>query len=64
MLKGGGNCGYQVIARHMSMDEENHILVRSALTHELKTNKHDYFPLFGLDERFEYIMNDLPPSHK
>jgi len=61
-VKGDGNYGYQVIARHMGMNEENHLLVRSALIHELKTNKRDYFPIFRSDERFEYIMNDLHPT--
>jgi hypothetical protein len=55
--KGDCNCGFQVIARNMGMDEENHILV-----HELKTNKRDYLPIFGSEERFQYIMNDLHPS--
>jgi hypothetical protein len=45
----------------MGMDEENHILVRSELIHELKTNKRDYLPIFGSEERFQYIMNDLHP---
>jgi hypothetical protein len=26
-VKGDGNCGLRVIARHMGMDEENHVLV-------------------------------------
>jgi hypothetical protein len=26
-VKGDGNCGFRVIARHMGMDEENHVLV-------------------------------------
>jgi hypothetical protein len=60
-VKGVGNCGYQVISRQMSMDEKNHILVRSSLVHELKTNKRDYMPIFGSEERFEYIMNCLHP---
>jgi hypothetical protein len=52
IVKGNGNCGYWVIARHMCMDEENHVLVRSALIHELKTNKSDYLSMFGSDECF------------
>jgi hypothetical protein len=60
-VKEDGNYGYRVIARHMGMDEENHILVRSALIHELKTNKCDYLPISGLEECFEYIMNGLHP---
>jgi len=60
-VKGDRNCGYWVIARHMSMDEENHVLVHSAFIHELKTNKSDYLPIFDLEERFGYIMNGLHP---
>jgi len=60
-VKMDGNCGFHVIARHMGMDEENHILVRSALIPKLKTNKRDYLPIFGSEEPFQYIMNDLRP---
>jgi len=35
-VKGGGNWEFQLIAIHMGMDEENHVLVHSALIHELK----------------------------
>jgi len=62
-VKGDDNCGCRVIARHMSMDEENHVLVRSALIHMLKTNKCDRLLIFCSDERFEYIMNGLPPTN-
>jgi hypothetical protein len=59
MLRGDGNCGSRGI------DEENHILVHSALIHELKTNKRDYLPIFGSEEHFEYIMNGLhPPTNR
>lgn len=59
IVKEDCNYVYHVIGRHMGMDEENHVLVRSALIHELKTNTCNYFPIFGLEECFEYIMNDL-----
>jgi len=58
-VKGDDNCGYQVVARHLGMDEVNHVLVRRALIHELKTNKGDYLPIFCSEECFEYIMNGL-----
>ncbi|KEH18713.1 hypothetical protein MTR_8g028025 [Medicago truncatula] len=58
------NCGFRVITRHMGIDEGNHTLVHSALIHEFKTKKHDYLPIFDLEERFEYIMNGLlPPTN-
>jgi hypothetical protein len=64
-VKGDGNCGFRVIARHMGMDEENHILVCNALIHELKNHKSDYLPIFGTDERFKFILDDLhPPTSK
>lgn len=61
IVKGGDNCGYWVIARHMGMDEQNHALVRSVLVHELKTIKIDYYSIFGSEERFKYIINGLHP---
>jgi len=42
------------------MDEENHVLVHSALIHELN-NKSDYLLLFGSEKRFKYILNGLHP---
>jgi len=41
------------------MYEKNHIMVKSALIHEFKTNKLDYLSKFGSEEHFEYIMNGL-----
>ena len=58
-VKGDDNCGYQVIARHVGMDEENHILVCSALIHELKNNKSDYLLIFGLDYTLQQIVVEL-----
>jgi len=43
------------------MDEENHVLVRSAFIHELKNHKSDCFPIFGTEERFKYILDGLHP---
>jgi len=60
-VKGDDNFGFRVMARRMDTDEENHLLVRSALIHELKTNILDYLPIFGLEECFQYIMNGLHP---
>jgi len=60
-VKGDDNCGFRVIARHMGMDEENHVLVRSALIHELKNHKSDYLTIFGTEERFKYILDGLHP---
>jgi len=60
-VKWDGNCGFQVIARHMGMDEENHILVRNALIHELKNHKSYYLPIFGTEKRYKYILDGLHP---
>jgi len=30
-VKGDGHCGFRVVARHLGMDEEDHVLVRQAL---------------------------------
>jgi len=56
-VKGDGNCEFRVIARHVSMDEENHVLVRSALIHDMKNNKSAYLSIFGLEGRFQYTLN-------
>jgi len=45
----------------MGMDEENHVLVRSALIHVLKTNKIDYLPIFGSEDSFHSIADGLHP---
>ena len=37
-VKGDGNCGFQVIARHLGMDEEDHVLVHQELIHELRNH--------------------------
>jgi len=58
---GDGNCGFRVIARHKDMDEKNHVLVHSALIHELKNNKSGYFSIFGSEKRFKYILDGLHP---
>lgn len=63
-VKGDGNNGFRVIARHMKMDEENHVLVRHALIHELKTHMSDYFPIFGNEKRFKIILHGLHPPKK
>jgi len=51
-VKGDDNCGFRVIARHMEMDEENHVLVCHAFIHELKSHKSDYLPMFGTEKRY------------
>jgi len=45
----------------MGMNEENHVLVRSALIHEFENNKSDYLPIFGSKKRFKYILDGLHP---
>jgi len=37
-VRGDGNCVFQVIARHMGLDEDSHVLVRHALINELKNH--------------------------
>jgi len=60
-VKRDGNCGFRVIARHLGMDEENYVLVRNELIHELKNHKSDYFPIFGTEKRYKYIVDGLRP---
>jgi len=60
-VKGDDNCGFRIIARHMRMDEENHVLVCHALIHELKNHKSDYLPIFGTEMSFKVILDGLHP---
>jgi len=43
------------------MDEEDHVLVRQALIHELRNQKSDYMPLYDTDGRYNKILNGLHP---
>jgi hypothetical protein len=60
-VKGDGNCGLRVIARHLGMDEENHVLVHHALINELKNHKSDYLPIYDTEKRFKVILDGLHP---
>jgi len=64
-VKGDGNCGFRVIARHLGMDEDNNVLVRHALINELKNHKSDYLPIYGTEKCFKVILDGLhPPTSK
>jgi len=56
-VKGHGHCGFRVIARHLGMDEEYHVLVRQALIHEMRNHKSDYMPIYDTKERYNIILN-------
>jgi len=43
------------------MDEEDHVLVRQELIHELRNHKSDYMPIYGTEMRFKLIFDDLHP---
>ncbi|KEH38186.1 hypothetical protein MTR_2g061890 [Medicago truncatula] len=63
--KGDGNCGFRIIARHMGLNEEDHVLVRRALINELKNHKTDYLPIYGTERRYKLILDGLhPPTSK
>jgi len=64
-VKGDGNCGFRVVARHMGLNEENHVLVRHALINELKNHKSDYMPIYATESRYKLILDGLhPPTSK
>jgi len=64
-VRGDGNCGFRVIARHMGFNEEDHVLVRHALINELKNHKSDYLPIYGTEMRYKLILDGLhPPTSK
>jgi len=60
-VKWDGNCGFRVIARHLGMDEEDHVLVRHSLIHELRNHKSDSMPIYDTEDRYNKIMNGLHP---
>ena len=47
-VKGDGHCGFLVVARHLGMDEEDHVLVHQALIQELRNHKSDYMPIYDM----------------
>jgi hypothetical protein len=64
-VRGDGNCGFWVVARHMRFNEEDHVLVRHALINELKTHKSDYLPIYATESRYKLILDGLhPPTSK
>jgi len=60
-VRGDGNCVFRVIARHMGLDEDSHVLVRHALINELKNHKSDYLPIYDIERRFKLILDGLHP---
>jgi hypothetical protein len=60
-VKGDGHCGFWVVARHLGMDEEDHVLVRQALIQELRNHKSDYMLIYDTEERYNKILNGLYP---
>ena len=58
-VKGDGQCGFWVVARHLEMDEEDHVLVRQALIQELRNHRSDYMPIYDTEERYNKILNGL-----
>jgi len=60
-VKGYGHCGFREIARYLGMDEEDHVLVRQALIHELRNHKSDYMPIYDTEECYNKILNGLHP---
>jgi len=64
-VRGDGNCGFRVVARHMGLKEEDHVLVRHALINELKNHKSDYLPIYATESRYKLILDGLhPPTSK
>jgi len=64
-VRGDGNCGFRVVARHMGLNEEDHVLIRHALINELKNHKNDYLPIYATERRYKLIFDGLhPPTSK
>jgi hypothetical protein len=60
-VKGDDNCGFRIIARHLGMDEEDHVLVRESLIHELRNHKSDYMSIYDMKDHYNKILNGLHP---
>ncbi|AES72223.2 hypothetical protein MTR_3g087410 [Medicago truncatula] len=60
-VKGDGNCCFWIVARHMGLNEDGHVLVRHALINELKNHKSDYFPFYATKKRYKEIFDGLHP---
>ena len=58
-VRGDGNCGFRVVARHMRLNEEDHVLVRHALINELKNHKSNYLPIYATERRYKLIFDGL-----
>jgi len=52
-VKGDGNCGFRVVARHMGLNEDSYVLVRHALINELKNHKSDYLPFYATERCYK-----------
>ncbi|KEH22604.1 hypothetical protein MTR_7g056013 [Medicago truncatula] len=62
---GDGNCGFRVVARHMGLNEDSHVLVHHSLINELKNHKSDYFQFYATQKRYKEIFDGLhPPTSK
>jgi len=64
-VRGDGNCGFRVVARHMGFNEDDHVLVHHALINELKTHKSDYLSIYATESCYKLILDALhPPTSK
>ncbi|AES66349.1 hypothetical protein MTR_2g066190 [Medicago truncatula] len=60
-VKCDGNCGFRAIAKFLGLTEESHIMVLRYLTQVMKDHINDYVRVFESEDRYNYILNDLPP---
>ena len=60
-VRGDGNCGYRVIAKHIGLGEQNWLMVRKKLITELEAHKYEYLKVFGGEHLYNYILNGLHP---
>ena len=56
-VRGDGNCGFRVVARHMGLNEEDRVLVCHALINELKNHNSDYLPIYATESRYKLILD-------
>lgn len=64
-VKCDGNCGFDVVVKHLGLGECSHNLIDLAFPRALNLHKNDYMSIFEHEEDFKYIRDGLyPPKLK
>ncbi|AES88380.2 hypothetical protein MTR_4g054170 [Medicago truncatula] len=58
-VRGDVNCGFKAIVESIGLTEESHVIVQIALIREVKEHMNHYMPIYGGEDRYNYILNGL-----